>query len=100
MSTNKETYILRRIYTIARSLGFLVYRLDGSLVNGQPDLLLIGRNGGVLFIEVKTPTGRLSNSQIHEHNRLTSYGMDVRVMRSAKEAKECLTEVSRAWKVD
>lgn len=68
-------------------------KADG-LMPGAPDLVLINKKGAVGFLEVKTPTGRVSNDQKHLHRVLRDRGALCEIVRSIDETKEVL----RAWR--
>ena len=72
--------------------------LDGAMakaagqVSGYPDIevLLHAKNGGPVFFEVKSRTGRLSNSQAVMHDRLDALGYRVAVVRSIDDVRAAL----------
>lgn len=57
-----------------------------GLPEGFPDLLVVAQGGRVTFLEIKTPTGRLSTEQIHFAEQLTAWGANVSTARSESEA--------------
>lgn len=58
-----------------------------GLLAGASDLILI-YDGKVLFMEVKTDTGRQSDSQIEFEHRIRDNGLKYYVVRSLEEAQE------------
>jgi hypothetical protein len=54
--------------------------------SGEPDLRLYGASARVLFIEVKTTTGRKSTAQDNRHDRLAALGFTVLVVAPRDEA--------------
>lgn len=58
-----------------------------GLLAGAADLILI-YNGKVLFMEVKTDTGRQSDSQVDFEHRIHDNGLKYYIVRSLDEAKE------------
>jgi len=52
----------------------------GGLMPGAPDLVVVKR-GRVLFLEVKTAKGKVSEKQSEVHDLLRLHGMEVRVVR-------------------
>ena len=64
-----------------------------GLTAGVPDLLVIYR-GRALFIELKTPSGRLSMAQRATMNKLTHCGAPVMVCRSLPEVEAALREAT------
>lgn len=71
--------------------GAMIMRATG-LSPGVPDMVLaVMRSGyGALYIEFKTPTGRLSPEQVKWHARLTKQGYKVVVARSVEDAVEAV----------
>ena len=82
-----QNSIIRRL----REHGFIVIRLNSGMAKnnvrlappGTPDLLAVGFNGRVMWIEVKREGGKLRDTQIEMHNDLTERGHLVVVARSA-----------------
>lgn len=71
----------------AKANGWLTQKLDtGKISRGWPDRLIILPNGGVVFVEFKTPRGKLSPLQEHRIGQLREYGQNVYVCRSWQEA--------------
>ena len=64
------------------------------LVRGYPDRMFLIPGGGVLFIEFKTPYGRLGALQKYRHKELIKLGFKVEVHNDRDEAiasiKKCL----------
>jgi len=56
---------------------------DEGVKAGVPDLFLYGLR---LFIEMKSPTGRLSPAQVARHKELREAGYRVEICHSAEEA--------------
>ena len=63
-----------------------------GVVAGIPDLFIPAR---LLWLEVKTPTGRLSPAQVRIHSLLTAIGHRVAVVRSVDEALKELSNAER-----
>ena len=57
---------------------------------GFPDLVLLGRNGRVGFMEVKREGEKQSEAQIHWHGALEYLGHRYAVVRSIEDAAETL----------
>ena len=66
------------------ALGGLCVKVDASK-RGWPDLTVILPGGTVLFLEVKTPTGRVSKIQAYMHNQLREVGANVYVVSSPEQ---------------
>ena len=65
--------------------------MPGTL-SGVPDLCVIYR-GRAIFIELKTPTGRVSEHQAEVHTRLTAAGAVVAVCRSLEDVEGFLGQI-------
>ena len=58
---------------------------------GMPDLMIAVR-GRVAFMEVKTPSGRVSPAQKSVHENLSAQGLPVAVVRSVDDADRFIAE--------
>lgn len=72
---------------IEKALIARVKTLDGTCEKfvspgrrGVPDRLVTLPGGRIIFVELKSPSGRLSPSQIRDHERRIQMGCDVRVI--------------------
>lgn len=63
---------------------------------GTPDLIVLGPNGRVLWVEVKGPLGKLSPKQHEWHQRARELGHDVIVVQSIDALAEVL-ETRFGW---
>jgi Holliday junction resolvase-like predicted endonuclease len=72
----KESDIQHSIITWLESIGMYVVKVIQTNKNGWPDLQAL-QNGVTLFIEVKTPTGKLSELQKYRHKQLQDKGFIV-----------------------
>lgn len=82
----READLQTRILGHARALGWLAYHTHDSRRSqpGFPDLVLVSeRRGRVMFRELKTERGRLSDDQRTWLRALTAAGMDAAVWRPA-----------------
>lgn len=61
--------------------------------DGVPDRLVLLPGGRVIFVELKTDTGRLSTLQEFVHGRLRRLGMDVQVLYGRDEVLAFVKEV-------
>ena len=66
-----------------------------GLVPGWPDIQIIAQDGRYYGMEVKTPTGRLSQAQRSLHKRLEDNGCEVVVVRSVEQAMDAVHD----WKL-
>lgn len=55
-------------------------------LTGLPDLLFIGSDGSVAFLEVKTDTGKASSDQIRFIDQLKKYGHRAGIVRNVEDA--------------
>jgi Holliday junction resolvase len=77
----KEQQIQSKRIKQLEAEGYYVIKLVKTNKNGVPDLIAIPPNSGVLFSEVKTPTGVVSELQKFRLKELEEHG--------------CLTEIYR-----
>lgn len=61
--------------------GYYVLKLIKTNKNGIPDLLALHPTKGILFSEVKTPTGKVSDLQKFRLNELRKHGFSIEVFR-------------------
>lgn len=80
-----ESRLQTTIKNALEALGCIVIKVDPPPV-GVPDLLVIYAPNQHFWLEVKTPTGRLSPPQIAYHKLLRLKHESVSVVRSKKEA--------------
>ena len=73
-----EQNIQSKIKARLQREGWTVVKLIKTSMNGIPDLLAL-RDGVAMFIEVKTPTGRLSPVQAHVIEQLIAAGFTVKI---------------------
>jgi len=87
-----ESAIQKDITDYLRKAGYLVIRMNAGQTAhnqkgcpaGTPDLLAIG-NGGTLWIEVKTATGKVSKVQESMHDYLNLNGQTVIIARCVED---------------
>ena len=72
----RESDIQHDIIIWLESIGMYVVKAIQTNKNGWPDLQAL-QNGVSIFIEVKTPTGRLSELQKYRHKQLQDKGFIV-----------------------
>ena len=89
-----ESAIERSVGRWCKSQGILFIKL--SLPAGIPDRMVLIPGGSVLFLEFKTPNGRVGNLQSWWIAKLTGLGFSASVARSVDEAKAIiLTEMNK-----
>lgn len=84
-----EKDIEREATTEARKRGWLSYKFSSPAHRGVPDRVYI-KDGRVVFIEFKTPRGRVSRLQERELAAINAAGVEAAVARSVEEALEIL----------
>lgn len=57
--------------------GYYVIKLINTNKNGIPDLIAIPKDSDVLFVEVKTPNGKMSKLQEYRAKELKQHGVTV-----------------------
>ena len=103
-----ETEILREIQTALQDIGYHCWRMPlGGVKHGGrrkthplagfPDLfgLLKKRRGVMYAIEVKTPTGKLSDKQVEWASQLSTAGAACSIITSAEDAVEWIRGIDR-----
>ncbi len=75
-----ERDIERRLVDGVKKLGGRAYKWVSPGSNGVPDRIVILPGGKIIFIELKTTTGRLTDLQKMQHRWLTRLGCDVRTV--------------------
>ena len=88
----KESDVQRAIVQALSYAGWIVMHIPNQstrgrqrwpgLMPGAPDLVAV-KHGRVLFLEVKTEKGKVSEKQSEVHDLLRLHGMEVRVVRDA-----------------
>ena len=86
----KEQDIQKKRINQLEKEGYYVIKLVTTNKNGIPDILAIPRDCDVIFCEVKTPTGRLSELQEYRLKELASYGFTTEVYRGDKDPRNII----------
>ncbi|ACT56601.1 VRR-NUC domain-containing protein [Liberibacter phage FP2] len=89
-----EKDVEKRLVTGAKKLDCWVRKASFVGRRGCPDRLIITPNGGLWWIEVKKPTGRLSHQQMSEIEELRRRGQRVKVLVSMEEVDNFLEELA------
>lgn len=77
-----------------RKIGGRAYKWVSPGNTGVPDRIITLPGGRVIFVELKTETGRVSPIQERQIDFLRKLGMDVRVLKGLDEVNAFLEEVS------
>ena len=77
----KEQQIQAKKIKELEAQGYYVIKLINTNKNGIPDLIAIPPNSDVLFVEVKTSTGKVSKLQEFRHQELADKGIKVEIFK-------------------
>jgi Holliday junction resolvase len=80
----KESEIQKKIKERLERNGYWVTKLIQTTTNGIPDIMAI-KNGNVIFLEVKTPSGSVSELQKFRLDQLKTFGVFAAVVRSVED---------------
>ena len=78
----RESAIQQKVMQKCMQKGILCVKVDSSSSRGWPDLTCVLPNGTVLFIELKTATGKTSKLQDYMINKLKRNKANVYIIRS------------------
>lgn len=87
----KEAAIQTKIRELLEKAGWIVVKLIATSKPGVPDLMCL-RRGVVVFIEVKTITGKVEPVQVYRHSQLKAAGFTVIVARGIEDVKHLCYE--------
>ena len=89
----KESQIERRLVEGVKRLGGMCLKFVSPGTLGVPDRIIITAKGRVIFVELKTETGRLTKIQRYVIGEMQQRGADARVVKGIDEVKELLAEI-------
>lgn len=89
----KESQIERRLVEGVKRLGGMCLKFVSPGTLGVPDRIVITAKGRVIFVELKTETGRLTKIQRYVIGEMQKRGADARVVKGIDEVKELLAEI-------
>lgn len=89
----KESSVERRLVKGVAALGWRALKFVSPGNAGVPDRIVLGPGGRVIFVELKTETGRLSPMQKRQIEALRALGHDVRVLYGVEDVDAFLKEV-------
>lgn len=89
----KESQIERRLVGGVKRLGGMCLKFVSPGTLGVPDRIIITAKGRVIFVELKTETGRLTKIQRYVIGEMQKRGADARVVKGIDEVKELLAEI-------
>jgi len=79
-SIRREATVERSFRDRLRKTGCLVYKFVSPGNDGVPDRIVITPGGRVIFVELKTERGELSDIQRYQIRRIRDHGQDVQVL--------------------
>jgi Holliday junction resolvase len=95
----KESDVQRALVQVLSYAGWLVMHIPNQstrgrqrwagLLPGAPDLVVVKRSR-VVFLEVKTEKGKVSEKQLEVHNLLRLHGIEVRVVRDVDDIADLI----------
>lgn len=88
-----EKEIERRMTLMIKQRGGLCYKFVSPSNPGIPDRIVITPDGRVIFVELKTETGRLAKIQKWQVSEMQKRGVDVRVVKGWDAVKNFIEEV-------
>ena len=88
-----EKTIERKLVEGVRKLGGMCIKFISPGMQGVPDRIILTSEGHIMFAELKTETGRLSELQRHTIEQMRKRGADVRVVKGIDEVRELLAEI-------
>ncbi len=88
-----EKTIERHLVDGVKRLGGLCVKFVSPGTPGVPDRIIITATGKIIFVELKTETGRLAKIQRYTIEQMMRRGADVRVIKGLDSVKELLAEI-------
>ena len=78
-----EAALVKRV----KELGGIAYKWTSPGRTGVPDRIVMIPGGKIMFVELKSPTGKLTSRQEREHDTIRNFGFDVIVINSVEAAR-------------
>lgn len=88
-----EKEIERKMGDMLKRRDCLYYKFESPGNLGVPDRIVITPKGRIIFVELKTQAGRLSNIQKYQIERMRRNKAEVRTVKGWDEAKAFVEEV-------
>ena len=82
-----EKDIERFLVNEVKKMGGTAYKFVSPGNDGVPDRIIIIPGGGIIFVELKSETGRLSALQTRQIKRINSLGQQAIVLKGMDEAR-------------
>ena len=87
-----ESRLQSKCLDVCKKLGILAVKVDSTSSRGFPDLTCVLPNGVVIFVELKTPTGKTSALQDRMIGKLERNSANVYVIRSLSDFESVIAE--------
>jgi Holliday junction resolvase len=88
-----ESGIERHLVNGVKNLGGMCVKFVSPGTPGVPDRIIITARGRIIFVELKTETGRLAKIQRYTIDEMQKRGADVRVVKGLDNVKALLVEI-------
>lgn len=88
----REATVERKFAKWCRTNGLLCVKFVDKSMRGAPDRVVMGPRALIVFLEFKSPSGRLTAHQTRYHSRLRMLGFAVSVCRTFEEAVAALRD--------
>ena len=89
----KESAIERRLVTAVKKAGGLAWKFVSPGHSGVPDRIVMLPYGQIIFVELKTETGKPTPLQLQTHRQLERMGFRVRVLYGKNDVEGFIYEV-------
>lgn len=89
----RESTIERRLVEGVKALGGKAWKFTSPGHAGVPDRIVLLPGGRLVFVELKTKTGRLTPLQIETHNQIRQLGFEVRTLYGSQYVEGFLEEI-------
>lgn len=89
----RESTIEARLVRMVRARGGLCYKFVSPGNPGVPDRIVVTPGGRTIYVELKTPVGRLARMQKWQHEELRKRQAEVRTLWSIEQVNEFVKEV-------
>lgn len=89
----KESAIEAKLARMVREMGGLCFKFVSPGSPGVPDRIVLLPGNRVIFVELKTETGRLARIQNWQLGEMRKRGADVRVLKGLEQVRAFVEEV-------
>ena len=95
-----EKTVERHLVNGIKKLGGICYKFVSPGTTGVPDRIVIMPRGRIIFVELKTDTGRLSKIQEYVIDQMRQRQADVRVLYGLEQVKRFIEEIEHGCSGD